>query len=82
MRGREGIPRDPVASQEEALSTGKARGNQGSCHHYLIPQMFQSILGKPIFPALRRVSSRGSTHTTVARGTALWGSLEGKPQIP
>ena len=36
--------------------------------------MFQSILGKPIFPALRRVSSRGSTHTTVARGTALWES--------
>ena len=41
--------------------------------------MFQSILGKPIFPALRRVSSRGSTHTTVARGTALWESLVGKP---
>ena len=41
--------------------------------------MFQSILGKPIFPALRRVSSRGSTHTTVSRGTALWESLMGKP---
>ena len=41
--------------------------------------MFQSILGKPIFPALRRVSSRGSTHTTVSRGTALWESLMGNP---
>ena len=41
--------------------------------------MFQSILGKPIFPALRRVSSRVSTHTTVARGTALWESPVGKP---
>ena len=38
-----------------------------------------SIPGKPIFPALRRLSSRGSTHTTVARGTALWESLVGKP---
>ena len=38
----------------------------------------QSIPGKPVFPALRRLSSRGSTHTTVARGTALWESLVGK----
>ena len=36
--------------------------------------MSQSIPGKPVFPALRRISSRGSTHTTVARGTALWES--------
>ena len=58
-------------------------------------QMSKSIPGKPVFPALFRLSSRGSTHTTVARGTALrerlvgkprgkasWESLEGKPQIP
>ena len=44
-----------------------------------VPQMSQSILGKPVFPALPRLSSRGSTHTTVARGTALWESLVGKP---
>ena len=37
--------------------------------------MSQSIPGKPVFPALSRLSSRGSTHTTVARGTALWESL-------
>ena len=30
---RERIPGVPVASQEEALSTGKARGTSGSCHH-------------------------------------------------
>ena len=30
------------------------------------------------FPALPPVSSRGSTHTTVARETALWKSLVGK----
>ena len=47
-----------------------------------VPQMSQSIPGKPVFPALPRLSSRGSTHTTVARGTALWESLVGKPQIP
>ena len=36
-----------------------------------VPQMSKSIPGKPVFPALPRLSSRGSTHTTVARGTAL-----------
>ena len=44
-----------------------------------VPQMSQSISGKPVFPALPRLSSRGSTHTTVARGTALWESLVGQP---
>ena len=42
--------------------------------------MSQSIPGKPVFPALPRLSSRGSTHTTVARGTALWESLVEKPR--
>ena len=42
--------------------------------------MSQSIPGKSVFPALRRLSSRGSTHTTVARGTALWKTLGGKPR--
>ena len=45
-----------------------------------VPQMSQSIPGKPVFPALPRLSSRGSTHTKVARGTALWKSLVGKPR--
>ena len=45
-----------------------------------VPQMSQSFPGKPFFPALPRLSSRGSTHTTVARGTALWESLVGKPR--
>ena len=49
-----------------------------------VPQMSQSIPRKPVFPALLRLSSRGSTHTTVARCTALWeslvGSLVGKPR--
>ena len=45
-----------------------------------VPQMSQSIPGKTVFPALPRLSSRGSTHTTVARRTALWESLVGKPR--
>ena len=47
-----------------------------------VPKMSQSIPGKTFFPALPRLSSRGSTstHTTVARGTALWESLVGKPR--
>ena len=51
--------------------------------HATIPRvalMSQSIPGKPVFLALPRISSRGSTHTTVARGTALWESLVGKPR--
>ena len=45
-----------------------------------VPQMSQSIPGKPVFPAQPLLSRRGSTHTTVARGTALWESLVGKPR--
>ena len=80
LRGRERIPGVPVTSQEGALSTGKARGNPGWCHHSQIPQMSQSIPRKPVFPALPQLSRRGSTDTTVARGTALWESLVGKPR--
>ena len=52
---------------------------QGRATILRVAQMSQSIPGKPVFPALTRLSSRGSTHTTVARGTALWESLVGKP---
>ena len=45
-----------------------------------VPQMSQPIPGKPVIPALPLLSSRGSTHTTVARGTALWESVVGKPR--
>ena len=44
-----------------------------------VPKMSQSIPGKPVFPALPRLSNRGSTDTTVARGTSLGESLVGKP---
>ena len=62
-----------------ALSTGKARGTPGSCHHSQSPPDVSVHLGKPVFPALPRISSQGSTHTTVAGRTAVWESLVGKP---
>ena len=46
-----------------------------------VPQISQSIPGKPVFPALPRRSSRGSIHTTAARGTSLWESLVEKPRL-
>ena len=46
-----------------------------------VPQISQSIPRKTVFPALRRISNRGSTHKMVARGTALWESLIGKPPL-
>ena len=60
----------------------KERGEelQGRATIPRVPRMSHSIPGKPVFPALPRHSSRGSTHTTVARGTALWEGLVGKPR--
>ena len=79
-RRRERIPGVPVASQEEALYTEKTRGTPSRATIPRVPQMSPSIPGKPVFPALPRLSSQGSTHTKVARGTDLWESLVGKPR--
>ena len=58
----------------------KERGEelQGRATIPRLPQMCQSVPQEPVFPALPRLSRRGSTHTTVTRGTALWESLVGK----
>ena len=53
---------------------------QGRATIHRVPQMSQSTPVKRVFLALPRLSSRGSTHTTVARWTALWESLLGKPR--
>ena len=50
MRGRERIPCIPIASQEEALSTGKARGTPGSCHHSQSPPDVSDHSRKTCFP--------------------------------
>ena len=63
--------RSPQERQEEF---------QGRATLPRVPQMSQSIPGKTVFPAMPRRSSRGSTHTMVARGTALWESLVGNPR--
>ena len=78
LRGREIIPSVPVPSQEEALSTGKARGTPGSCHYSQSPPDVSVHSRETCFRG--RLSSRGPTHTTVARWTALWESLVGKPR--
>ena len=70
------------------LSHFKRRGSpqerreelQGRATISRAPQTSQSIPGKTVFRALPRLSSRGSIHTTVARGTALWESLVEKPR--
>ena len=85
MRDPSLLPRERIsdvsdASQEEVRCTGKARGTHGSCHNSKSPQMSPSIPEDPVFPALLRLSCRGSTHTTVARGRALWESLVGQPR--
>ena len=45
-----------------------------------VPQMSQSTPGKRVFLSLPRLSSRGMTHTSVARWTAICESLVGKPR--
>ena len=45
-----------------------------------VAQMFQSIPEEPVFPVQAQLSRRGSIHTTVACGTALWENLMGKPR--
>ena len=70
-----------VASHLKRRRSPQERGEelQGRATIPRVPQMSQSIPGKPVFPALPRLSSRGSTHTMVARGNTLWESLVGKP---
>ena len=79
LRVRERIPGVPVASQEEAPSTGKGRGTPGSCHHSQSPPDASVHSRETCFPCTASTFKPRSTHTTVARGTALWESLVGKP---
>ena len=53
---------------------------QGRATIPIVPQMSQYIPGKSVFPALPRLSNRGSTHNAVARGTAQRETLVGKPR--
>ena len=90
LRGREKIPGVPDASQEEALSTGKARGTPGSCHHSQSHPDVSVNSRETCFPCTastfkpRIDSHHGGTWDSPVgkpRGKASWGSLEGKPLI-
>ena len=91
LRGLERIPGVPVASQEKALSTGKARGTPGSCHHSQSSPDVSVHSKESCFPCTAstfkpRIDSHhgGAWDSPMGkpRGKALWESLEGKPQIP
>ena len=77
MVGKE-LPAFPSHLKRRCSPQERREELQGRATISRVPQMCQSIPGKPVFPALPRRSSRGSTHNTVARGTALWESLVGK----
>ena len=91
LRGLERIPGVPVASQEEAISTGKARRTPGSCHHSQSPPDVSVHSRETCFPCTaltfkpRINSHHGGTRDSPV-GKPRWKvsceSLEGKPQIP
>ena len=62
--------RSPQESREEL---------QGRATFPESPRCLSPFQGN-LFPCTASFSSRGSTHTTVASGTALWESLVGKPR--
>ena len=80
LRFRSGILAFPSHLKRRRSPQERQDELQGRATIPRVPQMSQSIPGKPVFPALPRLSSRRSTHTTVARGTALWESLVEKPR--
>ena len=89
LRGLERIPGVPVASQDEVLSTGKARGTPWSCHHYQSPPDVSVHSRETCFPCTAstfkpRIDSHhgGTWNSPVGkpRGKASWESLVGKPR--
>ena len=76
LRVRERIPGVPVASQEETLSTGKARGTPGSCHHSQSPPDVSVHSRETIFPC--NVSTFKPRIHSHHGGT--WDSPVGKPR--
>ena len=91
MRVGERIRCVPVASQEEALSTGKARGTPGSCHHCQSAPDVSVHSRENCFPSIAatfkpRIESHhgGTWDSPVGKppGKASCESLKGKAQIP
>ena len=89
LPARERIPVVLVAPQEEALSTGKARGTPGSCHHCQSPPDVSVHSRECCFPCTAsifkpRIDSHhvGTWDSPVGkpRGKASLESLVGKPR--
>ena len=76
--GGKEIPAFPSLLKRRRSRQERREELQGRATIPRVPQISQSIPGKPVFPALPLLSSRGSTHT-VERETALCESLVGKP---
>ena len=86
---RERVPSVSGASQEEAISTGKARGTPGTCHHSLSPPDVPVHSRETCFPCTAstfkpRIDSHhcGTWDSPVGkpRGKASRESLVGKPR--
>ena len=86
LRRRERIPGGSVASQEEVLSTGKARGTPGWCHHSQSPPDVSVHSTETCFPciffAFKPRIDRLTPRWNVGQpfGKASWESLVGKPR--
>ena len=84
LLGRESIPGVPTASQEEALSTGKARGTQGRATIPRAPRCLSPFQRNLFslhcldFHAEDRLAPWW--HVGQRCGKASWESLEGKPR--
>ena len=78
----ERIPGVPVASQEEALSTRKARGTPGSCHHSQIPPdvSVHSRAGSGRSKGMATYSSILAWRILMDRG-AWWAAVHGVPGV-
>ena len=78
LRGRERIPGVPVASQEEALSTGKARGTPWWCHHSQSQPDVSVLSRETCFPCTASTFKLRIDIDTLHGGT--WDSPVGKPR--
>ena len=78
LRRRERIPGVPVAGQEEALSTGKARGTPRSCHRSQSPQDVSVHSRETCFPCTASTFKLRIDIDTLHGGT--WDSPVGKPR--
>ena len=76
LRGRERIPGVPVASQEEGLSTGKARRTPLSCHHSQSPPDVLVHSRETCFPCTASTFKA----SIVSHHGGKWDSPVGKPR--